>query len=399
MSAGAGFLDGYTPQVDATVVTRVLDAGATVLGKSVCEYLCLSGTSYTSWPAPVQNPVAPGRAAGGSSSGSAALVAAGEVDMALGGDQGGSIRIPAAWCGIVGIKPTFGLVPYTGIFSIDETIDHAGPMTRTVADNARWLEVLAGEDGIDTRQRGVKADRYSHRLEEGVRGLRIGVVRESFQIAEAEAGVNGSVCAAIDRLADLGAQVEEISIPIHAKGRAIWAPTCLEGVTSGFLNGRGDTINHGGLFMPGAARAMAGWRTRPDELSISVKVILMSARYMRDTYDGGFYGKSKNVTRRLAAEYDDVLSRFDVLAMPTTPQTATQLPDSSTPIEDVWQITLNMNHNTAPFCGTGHPSISVPCGRSEGRPVGLMLTGRHWEESALYRAAYALEQSVDWKTL
>ena len=147
MSIGTGYLEGYVPEVDATVVTRILDAGGETVGKAVCEDLCFSGSSHTSWPAPVLNPLDPTRSAGGSSSGSAVVVATGEADMALGGDQGGSIRIPAAWCGIVGLKPTYGLVPYTGIFPVELTIDHVGPMTEMVGDKALLLEVIAGAEG------------------------------------------------------------------------------------------------------------------------------------------------------------------------------------------------------------------------------------------------------------
>lgn len=152
MMNGASVLEGYVPEIDATVVTRILDAGGTIVGKTVCEYYCFSGGSHTSATGPVRNPRKPDHMAGGSSSGSAAVVAAGEADMALGGDQGGSIRIPAAYCGIVGMKPTHGLVPYTGIMPIELTLDHCGPMTATVADNALLLEVIAGPDGLDPRQ-------------------------------------------------------------------------------------------------------------------------------------------------------------------------------------------------------------------------------------------------------
>src|ERR1700726_108030 len=149
MMNGASTLEGYTPDLDATIVTRILDAGGTIAGKAHCEFFCLSGGSHTGAKGPVHNPRRFGHSAGGSSSGSAALVAAGEVEMAIGCDQAGSIRIPSSYCGIYGLKPTFGLVPYTGIMSIDPTFDHAGPITATVADNALLLEVLAGPDGID----------------------------------------------------------------------------------------------------------------------------------------------------------------------------------------------------------------------------------------------------------
>ena len=169
------------PDVDATVVERILDAGGEIAGKAVCEYYCVSGGSHTSSTGPVHNPRKRGYTTGGSSSGSAALVAAGDVDMAIGGDQAGSIRIPASHCGIVGLKPTFGLVPYTGIGLLEITLDTCGPMTANVRDNALLLEVIAGPDGLDTRQRGVAAGRYTEALEGGVEGMRIAVIKEGLR--------------------------------------------------------------------------------------------------------------------------------------------------------------------------------------------------------------------------
>ena len=160
MMNGSRSVEGYIPDNDATVVTRILDAGGTILGKATCEDLCLSGSSFTSMPHPVTNPHDPGRAAGGSSSGSAVLVSIGAVDMALGGDQGGSIRMPASWTGIYGLKPTHGLVPYTGAFPIELTLDHCGPMAGTVEDVALLLSVIAGEDGHDPRQINVVKQDY-----------------------------------------------------------------------------------------------------------------------------------------------------------------------------------------------------------------------------------------------
>jgi len=175
MMNGASTLKGYTPDIDATVVTRLLDAGATIMGKAHCEYFCLSGGSHTNATGPVHNPHKHGYSAGGSSSGSAALVGAGLIDMAIGGDQGGSIRMPASFCGCYGMKPTHGLVPYSGIMPIETTIDHTGPMTQNVMDNALMLEVLAGADGLDPRQYDVKTDRYTASVGLGVSGLRIGL--------------------------------------------------------------------------------------------------------------------------------------------------------------------------------------------------------------------------------
>ena len=183
MMNGSATVEGFIPRRDATVVTRLLDAGATITGKAVCEDLCFSGGSHTSRTGPVLNPWDRGRSAGGSSSGSAALVAAGHADMALGGDQGGSVRIPSAYCGTVGHKPTHGLVPYTGAFPIENTLDHLGPITRTVHDAALMLGVLAGRDGLDPRQRAehLPGD-FLTGLDAGAAGLRIAVLAEGFGI-------------------------------------------------------------------------------------------------------------------------------------------------------------------------------------------------------------------------
>ncbi|WP_277988391.1 amidase family protein [Salipiger thiooxidans] len=170
MMNGSSTLEGYIPDIDATILTRMLDEGAVIAGKAHCELFCLSGGRHTNATGPVHNPHKSGYSAGGSSSGSAALVAAGEVDMAIGGDQGGSIRIPSAFCGIVGMKGTHGLVPYTGVMPIEIYVDHTGPMTATAADNALMMEVLAGPDGHDSRQIGCTTSAYTEALGKGVAG-------------------------------------------------------------------------------------------------------------------------------------------------------------------------------------------------------------------------------------
>src|SRR5499433_1218535 len=168
MMNGASTLEGYVPDTDATIVTRILDAGGTIIGKVHCEYFCFSGGSHTCAAGPVHNPHKMGYSAGGSSSGSAVVVATGEADMAIGGDQGGSIRMPASFCGIYGMKATHGLVPYTGIMPSEIYVDHTGPMTANVKDNALMLEVIAGPDGLDPRQYAPKVQPYSQLLDGGV---------------------------------------------------------------------------------------------------------------------------------------------------------------------------------------------------------------------------------------
>ena len=250
MMVGAGFLDGSVPDIDATIVTRILDAGGEIAGKAVCEYYCVSGGSHTSSTGPVQNPRKPGYTTGGSSSGSAALVAAGEVPMAIGGDQAGSIRIPASYCGIVGLKPTYGLVPYTGIGPLEITIDTAGPMTASVADNALLLEVIAGPDGLDSRQRDLKVTRYTAALGTGVQGLRIGVLKEGFGHPNSEPDVDAKVRDAAQRFATLGATVEDVSVPEHLTlGFPVWAAIRGDAACVTLLEMNGFGIGYEGLYL------------------------------------------------------------------------------------------------------------------------------------------------------
>src|SRR6202790_2924653 len=216
MMNGASTLEGYIPDTDATIVTRILDAGGTIVGKTHCEYFCFSGGSHTNATGPVHNPHKMGYSSGGASSGSGVVVVTGEADMAIGGDQGGSIRIPSSFWGIYGMRGTHGLVPYTGVMPIELTLDHTGPMTRNVRDNALLLEVLAGADGLDPRQIAPKVAKYTQALGGGVKGLRIGVVKEGFGHAVSEADVDAKVKAGENFLRVLGAPVERAWAQLYA---------------------------------------------------------------------------------------------------------------------------------------------------------------------------------------
>ncbi len=399
MMNGASTLEGYVPEVDATVATRILDAGGEILGKAHCEYFCLSGGSHTNATGAVHNPHKMGYSAGGSSSGSAALVAAGEADMALGGDQGGSIRIPASFCGIYGMKPTHGLVPYTGIMPIEVFIDHTGPMTANVRDNALLLEVLAGPDGYDPRQYNVTTQDYTQALARGVQGLSIAVVPEGFGHANSEADVDTSVRVAAEQLKKLGATAHEVSIPMHRAGPALWTPIGVEGLTQTMMWGDGYGLSRPDLYVTGLMDFHRGWRQRANELSETTKLFMLVGTYVAQHHGSRYYGKAMNITRRLVAAYDRVLTEHDLLLMPTLPIKATPLPPADASREEYVQRALEMIANTAPFDITHHPAMNVPCGMSDGLPIGMMLVGKPFDESTIYRAAYAFEQAVDWKTL
>ena len=398
MMNGASTLEGYVPDVDASVARRILDAGGTIVGKAHCEYLCLSGGSHTCAAGPVRNPWNSSRSAGGSSSGCGALVGAGEVEMAIGGDQGGSVRIPSGWCGCHGMKGTHGLVPYTGAFPIESTIDTLGPITATAADNALLLEAIAGDDGgLDPRQYAPRTAKYTEALEEGVRGLRIGIVREGFSHESSEGDVSAKVRQAAERLRELGAAVSEISIPMHEKGAAVWTPICIDGLVDLMMDGNAAGTNYRGLFIPGMLDAHSNWRARADELSPSLKVCMLAGRHFLQNHRGRYYAKARNLERTLRAAYDAALREADLLLMPTLPMKATPLPPPDAPLALTIQRAFEMIPNTAPFSCTGHPAMNVPCGLSEGLPVGMMLVGRYWEESVIYRAAAAFERSGDWR--
>lgn len=398
MMNGSSIMEGYTPEVDATIVTRMLDAGAIIAGKAHCENFCLSGGSHTNAKGPVHNPWKRGYMAGGSSSGSAALVAAGEVDMAIAGDQGGSIRLPSSCCGVYGMKPTHGLVPYTGAMPIEMTIDHLGPVTNTVSDNALLLEVLAGEDGLDPRQYKPKTFRYTQALGRGVQGMRIGVLKEGFEHANSEDDVSQKVRAAAERLRDLGARVEEVSIPEHYVAGDAWAAIANEGLVDGMMWGNSAGSNYRGLYLPSMINHMSQWQNRADELSHSLKACMFIGEHFQTQYRGRFYGKAQNIMRKCNDRYREAFQSFDLLLMPTIPFKPREIPPADCSISLYVQRAFEMIGNTAPFNG-GLPAMSLPCGLLEGLPIGLQLVGGHYQEMKIYQAAHAFEQSGDWRTM
>lgn len=389
MMNGSVTLEGYTPDIDATVVTRILDAGGVILGKTNCEHFCLSGGSHTNSTGPVHNPHKMGYSSAGSSSGSAVVVALGEADMAIGGDQGGSIRMPASYCGIYGMKPTHGLVPYTGAMPIEATIDHLGPMTGNVKDNALLLEVIAGEDGLDPRQYAPKTAKYTDALGQGVKGLKIGVVKEGFGQTNSEADVDAAVRAFGDKLRSLGAEVRDISIPMHVMGLPIWNPIGLEGLQWQMMRGNGMGMNWEGLYSVSLIDAHAAWRQRADELSDSLKVSMFVGEFFIRHHRGRYYAKAQNLSRRLRAAYDAALAECDLLLMPTTPMKAPKLPAPDAPLDVYLARAFENIANTAPFDISGHPAMAIPCGMSDGLPMSAMLIGKHYDECAIYRAADA----------
>jgi len=397
MMNGSGLLEGYVADVDATVVTRVLDAGATILGKAVCENLCLSSGSHTCPVGVVRNPHDLTRTPGGSSSGCAALVASGAVDLAIGGDQAGSIRIPSCWSGIYGLKPTYGLVPYTGICAEDHTLDHTGPMARTVAELALLLEAIAGPDGLDPRQRaGLENQAYTRALTGEVKGLRLAIVREGFGWqGTSERDVDEAVIEAAHAFERLGCRVESISIPWHRDGINLWSAICLEGATALIVDGNGSGTGWRGQHLGSLAEAFArGRAAHAAALPPNVKLILMAGSYLHAKFHGRYYAKAQNLIGELRGAYLDALARHDLLVMPTVATKAAPLPPPDASIEESVARAFDAVANTCPFNLTGLPAMNVPCAMSGGLPVGMMLCGRIGEDATLLRAADAFSRNI-----
>jgi amidase len=301
--------------------------------------------------------------------------------------------LPAAWCGIIGLKPTYGLVPYTGIFPIEPTLDHVGPMTRTVADAALMLEVIAGEDGLDPRQRKVGIKSYSEALTGEISDLRIGVLKEGFGWPDAsEPEVDEAVRAEARRMERLGATVKEVSIPWHRDAINVAYAIYMEGATEFMVNGDGMGFNWRGHYLLGVrdfyGRAR---RARPNDFPATVKLMALFGTYMSERYNGHYYSKAQNLIRTLRENYDAALAEFDLLLMPTAPMKPMLIPINPD-LPEYFRAAFGSGVNAVAFNLTGHPAISVPCGNLDGLPIGMMLVGRKFEDACVLRAAHAYEQ-------
>ena len=420
MLMGTEFVTAFVPNMDATVVTRILEAGGHILGKAVCENLCHSATSHSAPTGPVQNPHANGYSSGGSSSGSAVLVALGEVDMSIGADQGGSVRIPATNCGIVGFKPTFGLIPYTGCGSNELTNDHLGPMTRTVLENAQLLQSIAGNDNIDDRSFPAppleRIPQYQTILSslqqpKDLSGMRIAILKESLQIAVLDSRVKDIFLTAVEGLRKAGATISEVTVPLHSKGSTIWTGISKAGGYLTKLYGAPGHRSHNmielnNLFIE-ALHTQESW----DKAYPASKNIYLNGVWAEQRHPA-LLAKATNLSRQLRDNYNAVLKDVDVLVMPTLPYVATShpAPDAS-PLEQI-KKQVGLTSNTCQFNQTGHPALTLPIGMlppKEGPaangdgsvklPVGMQIVGKWWDEETVYRVAYAWELSHDWKAM
>jgi amidase len=398
LTCGSFLLQGYVPDTDATVIKRVLEAGAELTAITNMDDFAFAAAGETSAYGPTLNPHDTSRLAGGSSSGAAAALYYDDVDLSIGCDQGGSIRIPASWCGIVGLKPTHSLVPYTGILGIDSTIDHVGPMARNCADVALLLEVMAGPDPGDPRQLNTPANLSLDKLDAGVKNVRIGILQEGFGVDGADPEVESVVRKAIKILAESGAEAKSVSVPLHQQAGSALFPIVAEGVTA-LMYGNGNGHHAKGFYSAGLASTLAkARRSQADDFPPQLKLTLMLGTYLHERYHGRIYAKAQNLRPVIQNAYDQVLNQVDVLAMPTTPMTASRWEPNKgivRLINDGWSpVSI-----TAPFDVTGHPAISIPCGKVGKLPVGLMLVAKHFNDGLLLRVGHAFEQAVSWQSL
>lgn len=392
-SAGSSVLS-FTPEIDATAVGRLLNAGVTVSGKQNMDAFAMGDAGELQDFGVTWNPHNQTRLAGGSSSGSAAAVAAGDCDISLGTDQAGSARNPAAWCGVVGCKPTYGLVPYTGIFGMDFGIDHVGIFTRDVRTSARVLTTIAGED----RQNGCRLDprqphhrdvhSYTERLDESSADLTVGVLTEGFGWPTADPAVESTVRDQLAKLETAGVTLQPVSAPTHTVAVSIIGIVGALGAHNTYDRGGVGTTAPGWHWVAGEEAFKHGMEGRGADLSPAVIASLLFAERCRLNDEESIYAKAKNIALTLDAEYQRCLEGCDVIAMPTVPFTAvTPADDKVTQVNRLAKIPVN----TAGCNQTGHPAVSIPCGTVDGLPVGVQLIGSKFEEATLYRAAQALE--------
>ncbi|MFQ5937525.1 MAG: amidase [Acidiferrobacterales bacterium] len=362
---GSPLFSDWVPDHDAAVVEHLGRAGAVIVGKTNLHELAYGTTSANPHYGPVHNPWNLEYHPGGSSGGSAAAVAAGLTVAALGSDTGASIRQPAACCGVVGLKPTFGLVSKFGALPLAWSLDHVGPITRTVRDCALSLQVLAGFDGRDPASVQRPVSDFSGELDQGVQGARIGVVREFF-FENCEPEVVAAVEASAQVFHQLGARVEEVTLPDMRAARDAGALI---------------------LAVEAATYHAFALHEHPEKFSDELKASLELGEF----YTGVQYVQAQRVRRELTVQTQQALKEFDAVIMPTSPTPATLIAD-----DPPGHITLR-GRNTMPFDLISLPAISIPCGfTGAGLPVGLQIVGKAFDEARVLQVAYAYEQATDW---
>ncbi|HEX5948379.1 MAG TPA: Asp-tRNA(Asn)/Glu-tRNA(Gln) amidotransferase subunit GatA [Actinomycetota bacterium] len=388
-TCGSRILQSYVPPYDCTPWARLREAGAVLLGKTNCDEFAMGSSNENSAFGPVHNPWDLETVPGGSSGGSAAAVAAGEAVWALGTDTGGSVRQPAALCGVVGFKPTYGLISRYGLIAFASSLDTVGTFTRSVRDAATLVSTIAGKDRLDATSLATEPHDLTDGLDGGVSGMRIGVVRE--WLGEGvEPGVKTAVEAAIDRLGGLGATFEDATLPYADYALSAYYIIAPAECSSNLA--RYDGVRYGHRAADAVDVIDMNSRTRGEGFGDEVKRRIMLGTYALSAgYYEAYYGQAQKVRTLVIRDFEAAYERFDLLLGPTSPTTAFRIGEKAGDplamyLSDLFTIPSNL---------AGNPSISVPCGLDEkGLPVGLQLLGRHLDEATVLRAAHALEQDL-----
>lgn len=381
-------LEGFMPIYDATVMEKIKAAGMIIIGKINMDEFAMGSSNENSAFKKTTNPWNSEHVPGGSSGGSAAAVAAGEVPFALGSDTGGSIRQPAAYCGVVGMKPTYGRVSRSGLVAFASSLDQIGPITTNVADNAALLEVIAGLDAKDSTSANVEVAKYTDALTNDIKGLRVAVPKEFLGEGVGEAAKK-SIEDAIEVLKSLGATVEEVSLP-HSK-YALAAYYILSSSEASSNLSRFDGIRYGYRADNAKNLLELYTKSRAEGFGDEVKLRIMLGTYSLSagSYDA-YYKKAQQVRTLIKQDYDKVFENFDVIVGPTTPTPAFKIGEN---VND--PLTMYANDIlTIPMNLAGVPAISIPCGFEAGLPLGLQIIGKHFDEATIYRTAHAFEQAT-----
>lgn len=390
-TCGSRMLQNFVPPYQATVVQRILDAGLPVLGKANMDEFGMGSSNENSALGLTRNPWDLERVPGGSSGGSAALVAAGEVPWALGSDTGGSIRMPAAFCGITGMKPTYGRVSRYGLVAYASSLDQIGPLTLTVRDNATLLGLIAGHDRADSTSLAQPAEDFGRLIGQDIRGLRLGVPAEML-----DSGVDAEVRVAFEQalrqLESLGAVVEETHLPRLKYALAAYYLIATSEASSNLA--RYDGVRYGYRTAQANNLEEMYVKSRTEGFGAEVKLRIMLGTFaLSSGYYEAYYKKAQQVRTLLIEDFRQEFERFDFLLSPTVPTTAfpigsKQKDPLSMYLTDILTVPVNL---------TGIPALSLPCGfDSQGLPVGLQIMGRPLDEARIYQLAYAYEQSTDW---
>jgi aspartyl-tRNA(Asn)/glutamyl-tRNA(Gln) amidotransferase subunit A len=393
-TASSKILDRFIPPYDATIVTRLERAGAVIVGKTNCDEFAMGSSNENSAYGPVRNPWNLDTTPGGSSGGSAAAVASRCVPLALGSDTGGSIRQPASFCGVVGLKPTYGRVSRYGLLAFASSLDQIGPFARTVGDAALALSAIAGHDPCDSTSSPSAVPDYEAALTGDVRGVRVGVPR-AFVADGVDDSVRKAFDSALDTLRDRGATLVDIDLP-HAKlAIPVYYLICTAEASSNLA--RYDGVKYG-YRSPAATDASLKTmysKTRDEGFGAEVKRRIMLGTYVLSAgYYDAFYLKAQQVRTLLRRDYEQALNSVDVVTMPTSPIPPFRLGEKTDdPLQmylaDIFTVSVNL---------AGLPGISIPCGFAAGLPIGFQLIGRMFDEATILRVADAFERSTDWHT-